>query len=67
MTHPFSELVVGGVFVAPFVAYAAATLIIVLVLRPVLRRIRFAEMFSHPPIATLSLYVVILGLLTVFF
>ena len=30
MMHPFSELVIGGVFLAPFVAYAVASLIIVL-------------------------------------
>jgi Protein of unknown function (DUF1656) len=66
MMHPFSELVIGGVFLAPFVAYAVASLIIVLSLRPVLRLLRLREVFSHPSIATLSLYVVILGLLTVF-
>jgi hypothetical protein len=65
MTHPFSELVIGGVFLAPFVAYAVAALVIVLVLRPILHRARVREMFSHPSIAALSLYVVILGLLTV--
>ena len=40
MMHPFSELVVGGVFLAPFVAYAVASLIIVLALRPILRLLR---------------------------
>jgi hypothetical protein len=64
--HSFSELVIGGVFLAPFVTYAVASLVIVLVLRPMLRIGRFSEMFSHPSIAALSLYVVILGLLTVF-
>jgi Protein of unknown function (DUF1656) len=66
MMHPFSEVVMGGVFLAPFVTYAVASLVIVLVLRPVLRIGRLSEMFSHPSIAALSLYVVILGLLTVF-
>jgi hypothetical protein len=66
MMHPVSELVIGGVFLAPFVAYAVAAQVIILVLRPVLRLVRFGEMFSHPSIAALSLYVVILGLLTVF-
>ena len=32
-----------------------------------LRLIGFRELFSHPSIAELSLYVTILGLLTVFF
>ena len=65
MTHTFSELVVGGVFVSPFIAYAAGALAVTLLLRPILRLFRFEEMFSHPSAATLSLYVVILGLLTI--
>ena len=65
MTHTFPELVIGGVFVAPFITYAVAALVIVLVLRPLLRLSRFGRMFSHPSVAELSLYVTILGLLTV--
>jgi hypothetical protein len=65
MSHPFHELVVGGVLLAPFITYAVVSLVIVLVLRPILHVIRFYKMFSHPSIAALSLYVVILGLLTV--
>ena len=67
MTHGFSELVIGGVFVSPFVAYAVASLAVFLALRPVLRLIRFGQWFSHPAIAGLSLYVAILGLLTMIF
>ena len=66
MKHSFSELVIGGVFLAPFATYAVASLVIALILRPMLRIGRLSEMFSHPSIAALSLYVVILGLLTVF-
>jgi Protein of unknown function (DUF1656) len=66
MMYPFSELVIGGVFLAPFVAHAVASLIIVLTLRPVLRLLRLRQVFSQPSIAALSLYVLILGLLTVF-
>ena len=66
MMHPFSELVIGGVFLAPFVTYAVGSLVIVLLLRPILRIGRLSEMFSHPSIAALSLYVLVLGLLTVF-
>jgi hypothetical protein len=66
MMHSFSELVIGGVFLAPFVAYAVSSLVVILVLRPILRLVGFQRMFSHPSIAALSLYVVILGLLTVF-
>jgi hypothetical protein len=65
MTHTFSELVVGGVLVSPFIRYAVEALVIALLLRPILRLSRFEKMFSHPSIAELSLYVAILGLLTV--
>jgi hypothetical protein len=66
MMHSFSELVIGGVLVAPFIAYAVAALVSIVALRPILRVLRIREVFSHPSIAALSLYVVILGLLTVF-
>jgi len=67
MTHPFSELVVGGVLLAPFVTYVLTALAIALLLRPVLHLTRFARLFSHPSIAELSLYVIVLGLLTMLF
>jgi hypothetical protein len=67
MTHSFPELTVGGVLVAPFIVYAVAAFAVVLVLRPLLRLVGFAKLFSHPSIAELSLYVTILGLLTVLF
>ena len=65
MMHSFSELVLGSVFVAPFVSYAAMALAILLVLRPILRLCRFEKLFSHPGVAEVSLYVIVLGLLTV--
>jgi len=67
MTHPFYELVVGGVLLAPFVTYAVAALVIILMLRPILHLTGFTKLFSHPSIAELSLYVTILGLLTILF
>jgi hypothetical protein len=67
MTHPFHELMVGGVLLAPFVRYAVSALAIFLLLRPVLHLIGLPRLFSHPSIAALSLYVTILGLLTVLF
>ncbi len=67
MTHAFSEFVVGGVLLAPFVTYAVAALAMFLVLRPILQLTGFARLFSHPSIAELSLYVTILGLITVLF
>ena len=64
MTRPFSELVVGGVLVAPFMTDVILALVAVVLLRPILHAIGFARMFSHPSITELSLYVAVLGLLT---
>jgi hypothetical protein len=66
MTHAFSELTIGGVLVAPFVIYAGTAIAIFAVLRPVLHLIAFDRAFSNPPVAELSLYVLILALLIVF-
>jgi len=67
MTHGFPELTIGGVLVAPFVIYAGAAIAISAVLRPVLHLIAFDRAFSSPPVAELSLYVLILTLLIVLF
>ena len=48
-------------------ALAIALVAIVLAVRPILHLCGFAKLFSHPSIAELSLYVTILGLLTVAF
>lgn len=61
----FPELVLGGVLVAPFVSYAAGALAIFVMLRPFLRLVGFDRVFSSPPTAELSLYVLILALLIV--
>lgn len=63
--HSFPELVIGDVLVAPFISYALMALALLLALRPILRLCRFGKLFSHPAVAELSLYVTILGLLTV--
>ena len=65
--HSFSELVIGDVFVAPFIAYAVTALAIVFALRPILRLCGLEKLFTNPGLAELSLYVTILGLLTVAF
>jgi hypothetical protein len=65
--HSFSELIVGDVLVAPFIVYALTALAIFLALRPILRVCGFDKLFSNPAVAELSLYVTILGLLTVAF
>ena len=67
MMHSFSELTIGGVLVAPFVMYAGTAIAIFVVLRPVLHLIAFDRAFSNPPVAELSLYVLILTLLVVLF
>ena len=65
--HSFSELIVGDVLIAPFIVYALTALAIFLALRPILRVCGFDKLFSNPAVAELSLYVTILGLLTVAF
>jgi hypothetical protein len=67
MMHSFSELVIGDIFIAPFIGYAAAAFVIFLVVRPILHRFRFGKLFSNPAIAELGLYVTIIGLLTIAF
>lgn len=66
MMQTFPEVVIGGVLMAPFVLYAGAALLVYLLLRPLLYLIQFDRVFSNPPAAELSLYVVILALLIVF-
>jgi uncharacterized protein DUF1656 len=67
MMHSFHELTMGGVLVAPFMIYAGAAMAIFVVLRPLLHLVGFDRIFSNPPVAELSLYVVILALLIVLF
>lgn len=67
MMHSFPELTIGGVLVAPFVTYAVAALIIYALLRPFLLLFAFDKAFSNPPVAALSLYVLILAVLIVLF
>jgi Protein of unknown function (DUF1656) len=67
MMHGFRELTIGGVFIAPFVIYASAAVAIFAGLRPFLHLVAFDRAFISPPIAELSLFVVILALLIVLF
>ena len=67
MMHSFHELTIGGVLVAPFMIYAGAAMAIFAVLRPLLHLVAFDRVFGNPPVAELSLYVVILALLIVLF
>jgi Protein of unknown function (DUF1656) len=67
MMQTYRELVIGGVLVAPIVSYAAIALLIFLLLRPLLHLVGFSKLFSNPPIAELSLYISIFGLLALLF
>ena len=67
MMHSFPELTVDGVLVAPFVIYAGAAIAIFAALRPFLHLVAFNRAFSNPPVAELSLFVLILALLIVLF
>jgi len=67
MAHAFPELVIGGVLLAPFVTYLVAALVVIVLLRPLWHVLGFAKMFSHAPVAELSLYVTVLGLLMLLF
>ena len=62
----FSELIIGGVLIAPAVSYAAVALVVILLLRPLLRAVGFARVVSNPALAELGLYVTIFGLLIQF-
>jgi Protein of unknown function (DUF1656) len=65
--HSFPELTIGGVLVAPFVIYAGAAMAIFAVLRPFFHLAAFDRAFSNPPIAGLSVYVLILAALILLF
>jgi Protein of unknown function (DUF1656) len=67
MSHAFPELVIGGILLAPFATYLAMALAVIIVLRPLLHVVGFAKTFSHAPVAELSLYVTVLGLLMLLF
>ena len=67
MVNTFAELTFGGVLVAPFVAYAGAAVVILVMMRPYLRFIAFDRAFISAPIAQLSLYILTLALLIALF
>ena len=67
MMDSVPELTIGGVLVAPFVTYAGVAIATFAVLRPFLRLVAFNRAFSDPPVAELSLYVLILAVLIVLF
>ena len=58
---------IGGVLIAPIVIYAAAALLLLMLISPLLSLVGFERVFSSPPAATLSLYMLILAFLIVLF
>ena len=60
------ELDMGGVLFSPFVAYAGAAFLIMIVLRFGFARIRFSRYVANPPLAEAGIYVCILALLVAF-
>jgi hypothetical protein len=64
MTQTFDEFVLGDVLLTPFVLYAAAALLILLVCRLVVMIGGINRRVSIPPIGLLCLYVVLLAILT---
>lgn len=66
MTNTYRELVIGGVLIAPIVSYAAIALVAFLMLRPLLRIVGFARIFSNPSLAELCFYVALFGMLALF-
>ena len=67
MTHVFREVVIGGVLIAPIVLYAAAALLLVALINPLLSLVGFERAFSSPPVALLSIYVLVLAVLVILF
>lgn len=65
MTPRFYDLVIGGVMLPPILRYAGLAILIALVLRPLLGRIGFGHLFANPSLAEFSLFISIVGLLTV--
>jgi|HubBroStandDraft_4_1064222.scaffolds.fasta_scaffold380181_2 hypothetical protein len=67
MLNTYPELAVGGVLVAPFVAYVAAALILFICLRLLLPRTPIRRLFVASPIVEACGYVLILAALIIFF
>ncbi len=61
----FPELVIGGTLTAPFLTYALAALLLLLLLRPLLRLVGFEALFANPPLVLVCLYVILVAILLV--
>jgi hypothetical protein len=67
MLNTYAELRVGGVLIAPFVAYAAAALVLFLPMRLLAPRMPIPRLFVASPIVEVCGYVLILAALIIFF
>ena len=63
----FNELILGGVFIAPFVTYALAAVAVLAILYPVMRLLHVDAIFANPPLALLCLYVIVIAALITLF
>lgn len=59
------DLTIGGVLVSPFVLDALVAFAILVALRVLFRRIRFARFVANPPLAEAGIYVCVLALVVV--
>ncbi|WP_336489034.1 DUF1656 domain-containing protein [Methylobacterium nigriterrae] len=61
------DLDIGGILFSPFVAYAGAAFVIMVVLRAGFARIRFSRYVANPPLVEAGLYICIVALLVALF
>ncbi|GJE76966.1 MULTISPECIES: DUF1656 domain-containing protein [Methylorubrum] len=59
------DLTIGGILVSPFVLDALVAFAILVALRVLFRRIRFARFVANPPLAEAGIYVCVLALVVV--
>jgi hypothetical protein len=57
------DLNIDGILISPFVGYATAALVLVLILRSFFSLVRFERVFANPPLVVVAIYVCILGLI----
>ncbi|AWN42425.1 DUF1656 domain-containing protein [Methylobacterium durans] len=61
------DLDLGGILISPFVAYTAASLVILVALRALFARIRLARYVANPPLVEAGLYICIVALMVALF
>jgi hypothetical protein len=59
------DLTIGGILISPFVLDALVAFAILVALRVLFRRIRFARFVANPPLAEAGIYVCVLALVVV--